>query len=62
MIPIKMSKIIGILHMLKYTFPKEILLTIELLSLIVPHLNYVFFLWGVRHISCSEENYTVSHA
>ena len=39
MIAIKISKIIGILHKLKYIFPKEILLILYK-SLIVPHLNY----------------------
>ena len=38
MIAIKIS-IIGILHKLKYIFPKEILFIIYK-SLIVPHLNY----------------------
>ena len=46
MIAIKISKIIGILHKLKYIFPKEILLIIYK-SLIVPHLNYGLLLWGV---------------
>ena len=47
MIAIKISKIIGILHKLKYIFPKEILLIIYK-SLIVPHLNYGLLLWGVN--------------
>ena len=47
MIAIKISKIIGILHKLKYIFPKEILLILYK-SLIVPHLNYGLLLWGVN--------------
>ena len=47
MIAIKISKIIGILHKLKYISPKEILLILYK-SLIVPHLNYVLLLWGVN--------------
>ena len=39
MIDKKISKVIGILHKLKYIFPKDILLTIYK-SLILPHLNY----------------------
>ena len=46
MINIKTSKVIGILHKLKYIFPKDILLTIYK-SLILPHLNYGLLLWGV---------------
>ena len=38
-IAIKISKIVGILHKLKYIFPKEIQLILYK-SLIVPHLNY----------------------
>ena len=47
MIAIKISKVIGILHKLKYIFPKNILLTIYK-SLILPHLNYGLLLWGVH--------------
>ena len=43
MIAIKISKIIGILHKLKYIFPKDIILT-----LVLPHLNYGLLLWGVH--------------
>ena len=46
-IAIKISKINGILHKLKYIFPKEILLIIYK-SLIVLHLNYGLLLWGVN--------------
>ena len=46
MIAIKIS-IIGILHKLKYIFPKEILFIIYK-SLIIPHLNYGLLLWGVN--------------
>ena len=47
MIAIKISKVIGILHKLKYIFPQNILLTIYK-SLILPHLNYGLLLWGVH--------------
>ena len=47
MIAIKISKTVGILHKLKYIFPKEILLIIYK-SLIMPHLNYGLLLWGVN--------------
>ena len=47
MIAIKISKVIGILHKLKYIFPKNILLKIYK-SLILPHLNYSLLLWGVH--------------
>ena len=47
MIAIKISKIIGILHKLKYIFPKGILLIIYK-SLIMPHLNYGLLFWGVN--------------
>ena len=47
MILIKISKIFGILHKLKYIFPKEILLIIYK-SLSMPHLNYGHLLWGVN--------------
>ena len=38
-INMKISNVIGLLHKLKYNFPKDILLTIYK-SLILPHLNY----------------------
>ena len=47
MIAIKISKIIGILHKLKFIFPKQILLIIYK-SLIMPHLNYGLLLCGVN--------------
>ena len=47
MIVIKISKVICILHKLKYIFPKHILLTIYK-SLILPHLNYGLLLCGVH--------------
>ena len=47
MIAIKISQVIGILHKLKYIFPKNILLTIYK-SLILPHLNYGLLLWRVH--------------
>ncbi len=45
MITTKLSKIIGILHRLKYIYPKQILLTIYN-SLFVPHINYGSLVWG----------------
>ena len=45
MVTNKLSKIIGILHKLKYIFPKDILLTIYN-SLFVPHINYGSLVWG----------------
>ena len=47
MIAIKISKISGILHKLKYIFSKKILLILYK-SVIVPHLNYGLLLWGAN--------------
>ena len=47
MIAMKISKVFGILHMLKYIFLKKIILIIYK-SLIMPHLNYGFLLWGLN--------------
>ena len=47
MTAMKISKVIGILHKLKYIFPKDILPTIYK-SLSLPHLNYGLLLWGVH--------------
>ena len=44
MIPNKLSKIIGILHRLKYIFLKHILLTIYN-SLFIPHVNFGSLVW-----------------
>ena len=60
MIAIKISKVIGILHKLKYTFPKDILLTIYK-SLILPHLNYGLLFNGgtpARHFCAPENSHT----
>ena len=63
MIAIKISKVIGILHKLKYIFPKDILLSIYKL-LILPHLNYGLLLWGgrggtsTRHFCAPEKSHT----
>ena len=59
MIAIKISKVIGILHKLKYIFPKNILLTIYK-SLILPHLNYGLLLGGspARHFCAPEKSHT----
>ena len=48
---------LGILHKLKFIFPKNILLTIYK-SLILPHLNYSLLLWGVhlQDISVLQKN------
>ena len=59
MIAIEISKIIGILHKLKYIFPKDIILT-----LVLPHLNYGLLLWGggggtpARHFCAPEKSHT----
>ena len=45
MITNKLSKIIGMLHRLKYIYPKHILLTIYN-SLFIPHVNFGSLLWG----------------
>ena len=41
----KLSRINGILHRLKYTYPQNILITLYK-SLFVPHINYGSLLWG----------------
>ena len=43
----KVSKIIGLLHKLKYVFPNNILHSIYN-SLIMPHLNYSLLAWGTK--------------
>ena len=45
MITNKLSRINGVLHRLKFIFPKNILLTI-CKSLFVPHINYGSLVWG----------------
>ena len=45
MITNKLSKIIGILHILKYIYPKHILLAIYN-SLFIPHVNFGSLVWG----------------
>ena len=45
MITNKLSRINGVLHRLKFIFPKNILLTIYK-SLFVPHINYGSLVWG----------------
>ena len=47
MIAIKISKVTGILHKLKYISPNDILPT-DYKSLILQHLNYGLLLWGVH--------------
>ena len=46
MITNKLSRINGVLHRLKFIFPKNILLTIYK-SLFMPHINYTVHLFGV---------------
>ena len=41
----KLSKISGVLHRLKYTYPQNIYENINK-SLFVPHINYGLLLWG----------------
>ena len=43
----KISRIIGLLHKLNYTFPKQVLHSIYN-SLIMPHLNYSLLAWGIK--------------
>ena len=43
----KISRIIGLLHKLKYIFPKQVLHSIYN-SLIIPHLNYSLLAWGIK--------------
>ena len=52
MITNKLSKMIGILHILKYVYPKHILLTIYY-SLFIPNVNFGSLVWGttIEHIS-----------
>ena len=45
MITNKLSRINGVLHRLKFIFPKNILLTIYI-SLFMPHINYGSLVWG----------------
>ena len=47
MITNKLSKIIGILHRMRYIFPQRILLTIYN-SLFVPHINFGSLVWGAN--------------
>ena len=44
-ISLKLSKIIGILHRLKSTYPETVLLMLYN-TLIVPHLTYCLLSWG----------------
>ena len=41
----KLSRINGILHRLKYSYPQNVLITLYT-SLFVPHINYGSLLWG----------------
>ena len=43
----KISRVIGLLHELKYIFPKQVLDSIYN-SLIFPHLNYSLLAWGIK--------------
>ena len=45
MISKKLSKINGVLHRLKYIFPKHIMLSVYK-SLFMPHMSYGSFVWG----------------
>ena len=47
MVANKLSKLVGILHKLKYVYPKFILETIYK-SLFVPHLNFGSLVWGSK--------------
>ena len=41
------SRVIGLLHKVKYIFPKQVLHSIYN-SLIIPHLNYSLLTWGIK--------------
>ena len=41
------SRVIGLLHKVKYIFPKQVLHSIYN-SLIIPRLNYSFLTWGIK--------------
>ena len=43
----KISREIGLLHKLKYIFPKQVLHSIYN-SLIIPHMNYSLLAWGIK--------------
>ena len=43
----KISRVIRLLHKLKYIFPKQVLHSIYN-SLIMPHLNYSLLTWGIK--------------
>lgn len=47
LLSIKISRVIGILHKLKYIFPRTILQNLYS-SLIIPHLNYGLLAWGTK--------------
>ena len=56
MITNKLSKIIGILHRLKYIYPKHILLTIYN-SLFIPHVNFGSLVWGTTIRTITHSHY-----
>ena len=49
-IPMKISKVIGIMYRLKDIYPKNILLTLYN-SLVVPRLNYCILIWGSKIVN-----------
>ena len=44
-ISVKIARVIGLLHRLKFVFPKQILFSIYN-SFILPHMNYLLLAWG----------------
>ena len=48
MITNKLSKMIGILHRLKYIYPNFILLTFSYNSLFIPHVNFGSQVWDTN--------------
>ena len=46
-ISVKIARVIGLLHRLKFVFPKQILFSIYN-SLILPHMNYSVLAWGTQ--------------
>ena len=46
-ISVKIARVIGLLHRLKFVFPKQILFSIYN-SLILPHMSYSLLAWGTQ--------------
>ena len=46
-VSVKIARVIGLLHRLKFVFPKQILFSIYN-SLILPHMSYSLLAWGTQ--------------